>query len=363
MAKSPSYEDLQQRIEALEKEVTEHHAIKKALKESQSQLKKTNKALRKKVAERKQAEERYRFLYEFAPISLSEVDCSYLKEHLDLLKKEGVEDFRSYFATNPQALAECAQKTRMVSVNAATVQAFKAGDKKELLDNTSKKSIGGSPGSFRDGIIAYAEGKESFECEIPAQTVGGETRFFFHKWTYAPGKEKQRKRIIGALVDITKTKQVEQALKEKQRDLEAQNIRLQEMNAALKVLIENREKDKTELEEKVLDNVKGLASPILASLKRSNLDLRQRTCVEMLEIALEEIVAPFLHTLSQKHTDLTRTEVVVANLVREGKSTRKIAEILNVSKRSIDTYRTNLRKKLGIGNKKVNLRSYLLSLQ
>jgi DNA-binding CsgD family transcriptional regulator len=66
--------------------------------------------------------------------------------------------------------------------------------------------------------------------------------------------------------------------------------------------------------------------------------------------------------LSSKYLKLTPTEIRVANLVKEGKTTKDIAEIMNLAKKTIDSYRENIRRKLGLKNKKTNLRTHLLSV-
>ena len=61
--------------------------------------------------------------------------------------------------------------------------------------------------------------------------------------------------------------------------------------------------------------------------------------------------------------NLTHTEVKVAEMIKEGRTNKEIADIMGLSKRTIDTHRENIRKKLGIINKKANLKTHLLSLQ
>jgi DNA-binding CsgD family transcriptional regulator len=55
-------------------------------------------------------------------------------------------------------------------------------------------------------------------------------------------------------------------------------------------------------------------------------------------------------------------ELQVANLIRQGKTSKEVARLLNLSIRTVDSYRDSIRKKLGLKNKKVNLRTYLASL-
>ncbi len=163
--------------------------------------------------------------------------------------------------------------------------------------------------------------------------------------------------------DITEMKRKEKELAEKEAELRTKAKNLEEVNTALRVLLKRREEDKGELEEKVLSNVKELVVPYIERLKKTTLDTNQMSCVDILESNLKEIVSPFSCKLSSKYLGLTPTEIRVANLIKNDKTTKEIAEIMNVSERTVDTHRDHIRKKIGIKRKKVNLRTYLLSLQ
>ncbi len=162
--------------------------------------------------------------------------------------------------------------------------------------------------------------------------------------------------------EIQDRKQAEQALREREKELEIKTGNLEEANTALKVLIRKRDEDRVELEEKVLSNVKELVVPYLEKLKKSGQDDRQETYLSILESNLNDIISPFLRKLSSKYLNLTPTQIQIANLVKEGKTTKEIAELLASTRWAVDFHRNNLRKKLGLTNKKANLRTYLLSL-
>ena len=126
-------------------------------------------------------------------------------------------------------------------------------------------------------------------------------------------------------------KRAEEALKQSNEELIAQTCSLETLNNALTVLLDRRDKDKQALEEKVVANVKELVLPYVETLKRSRLDARQATCVSIVESSLQEIVSPFLRKLSTEYQGLTPKEIQVAALVKQGKTTKEIAGLFNVS--------------------------------
>jgi len=153
-----------------------------------------------------------------------------------------------------------------------------------------------------------------------------------------------------------------EAIKERQQELEIRTLELEETNAALKILIELREAGKRELEEKVLANVKTLVDPYLRKLRENDLSPTQNIYLQILESNLADITAPFLRNLAMKYTGLTPKEVQVAVLVKDGKNTKQIAQIIDTTVRAVEFHRHSLRDKLNLRNKKANLRTFLMAL-
>lgn len=152
-------------------------------------------------------------------------------------------------------------------------------------------------------------------------------------------------------------------LKTKRRKLAMKAKQLIQLNSALKVLLKQRDADKKELEEKVTLNIKELVIPHLEKLKLRKLDQKSQLDLKIVESNLINIISPFAHKLSSKFLGLTHKEIQIANMIKEGKDTKEIAEFMNVSQSAIKLHRYHLRKKLCLIDQKVNLRSYLSSLR
>jgi len=178
---------------------------------------------------------------------------------------------------------------------------------------------------------------------------------------------------IGTITDITDQKKAEKALmkahaeleqrvKERTRELEINTQNLRETNIAMKVLLKKREEDRKDIEYNVLSNVKKLIDPYFDKIRKTKLDSRQKAFLNIMESNLQEITSQFARKISIGDLNLTPTEIQIANMIRHGNSSKEIAGFMNVSKRTVDAHRRNIRKKIGLDQKRANLRSYLLSL-
>ena len=199
-------------------------------------------------------------------------------------------------------------------------------------------------------VTAIRKDGTTFPCEIQARQT-----------TYHG-----RSVRIASCRDITDRIKAQKIIQKEKTDLKKEILKrtvdLKETNTALNVLLKKRERDKTDVEEKVIFNVKVMIEPYLKKLKKSMLNDKQMIYLNILESNVKEIISPFGQTLSSRLISLTPTELKVANLVKQGKTTKQIAVLSNVSPETISCHRKNIRKKLNLTEKKTNLRTSLSSL-
>lgn len=170
-------------------------------------------------------------------------------------------------------------------------------------------------------------------------------------------------KVVVGFRDITELMQVHNELQAMNSELEqrvaARTSELHESNVALTVLLKKREEDRKILGEQVLSNTAHLVEPVLDRLRRTGLSDEQRTLIDILAANIKEVASPFANNFSSKLNRLTPAEIQVANLVKLGKRTKEIAEIMRLSPGTISIHRKNIRRKLELTHQKANLQTML----
>ena len=226
--------------------------------------------------------------------------------------------------------------------------------------DASKGSDAEDAGNVAQGIRNVIKGKVTeFLYDYPCHSRD-EKHWYYLRVIRMAGEGPIR--VVVSHEEITALKLAEEALKQSRETLMEQKQSLEEANIAMKVLLKQREQDRRDLEKKVLNNVKDLVLPYVEKLKNARLKPKDRTLVEIIDQHLQDIISPLLQRLSNASLILTPQEMQVAALVKDGRTSQEIADILNVAETTINFHRKNLRIKFGLRNKRTNLRSYLLTL-
>ena len=154
--------------------------------------------------------------------------------------------------------------------------------------------------------------------------------------------------------DITELRKTEEALQEKNKELERKNIALTEV-------LEQIEQRKQQIKNDVISNVDDLLIPILEQLmsKGSKVDLQY---LNLMKCYLENLTSSFGRKITQKSLGLTPREIQIGNMIKRGLTSKEIASLLNISLNTVGRHRYSIRKKANITNKNMNLNTFLQDL-
>lgn len=197
--------------------------------------------------------------------------------------------------------------------------------------------------------------------EMTWKRKSGEQKYSIISPQVLPGAEDGASGSFAIITDITAKKKAENAVRRREKELQNKNAQLEEMNTALRTLVNLREHDKSEIENRISANLQQLVAPLVEKLQSSGLNDRQKIYTKLLSAYLDEITSSFNQIPPPHLLVLTPAEIEVANLVKHGRSTKEIASLVNISARTVDMHRLNIRRKLGLHKKGTNLRSFLLS--
>jgi len=154
--------------------------------------------------------------------------------------------------------------------------------------------------------------------------------------------------------DITRQKTAVLELEKKKKEAEDANI-------ALKVMLDQHTRTKESVEEQISIKLQELVSPYLNLLRQSPVNEKQAETIRIIAAHIDSITHQFSPKARKIILKLSPRESIITDLVRQGKTSKDIAEILHIGLRTVETYRNNLRKKLGINKKKISLRTYLIT--
>ena len=313
----------------------------------QIELEMQNDELRRTQLKLIESRDKYHVLYEFAPVGYFTLDEKALIQQVNL--------------TGADLLG--LPRSKLINTNFSRFILPDVQDNfyfhcKRLFESRTKQTChlklvkpGGTLFDARLDSIAVKD--DVAACRLIRTAVADVTELLQAKKVLQEAHDDLGKQVAAQTLDL---KAVNQELKMKASGLS-------ESNTALRVLLKQRETDKVELEERILLNSKLMISPYLTKLKnRRGLGNKEKAYLDIIESNLNELISPFIRSISDKFFKLTPTELQVINLIRQGKTTKEIAETMNLATSTIDFHRYNIRKKIGIKNKQMNLATYLSSL-
>lgn len=303
-----------------------------------------------------------RFLREKGRIVGASVVAYNIDEHKHTYQalKESEERFRRLVETMKEGLVilDDTGKITYVNKHLEETSGYRA---EELVGRTIDEFLSPEASQLiRDRLFGEnRDSQASFEMTWHRKT--GETRYSIVSPQVLDDSQGVQKSSFAIITDITSKKETENALRQRERELENYSLKLEEMNTALRKLLKVREEDKHDIERNVSSNLKQMVNPLIERLKASGLNQRQRHYLDLVSRNMEDVTAAFDKHFASQLLALTPIETEVANFVRYGYTTKEIASMMHLSPRTVDMHRMNIRRKLGLHRRGTNLRTYLMS--
>ena len=209
-------EELKKHLEGMIKE----RATK--LKQEMIEKAKTKEKLKSSTVLLHDNETRYRTIFETANVSIWEEDFTELKVAIDAVKAQGVADFRYYLEKHPEFVEQAVKLIKILNVNNETLKMYGAQSKEELLASLDRIFVSESLHTFKEALIAIAEGKRTFEAEEITQNLQGERVDVLLKLSI-PVSNESFGHILISIMDITERKKAQEELINHQKHIKLVN--------------------------------------------------------------------------------------------------------------------------------------------
>ncbi|WP_019832736.1 sensor histidine kinase [Sphingomonas sp. PR090111-T3T-6A] len=164
------------------------------------------------------SEYRFRNLFEAMAVSFWEIDFNAVGAMFLPLRDQGVADLRSYLATRPAFVREMMEATRVLDVNAKTLEMFGAAAKDEIVGHgTARYWPEENYPVFVDSLVATLEKQPSFVRETALIDHHGNRLDVMFTVAWSPDTRKRGVVTLGVL-DITDRLNAERRLQQIQAD-------------------------------------------------------------------------------------------------------------------------------------------------
>lgn len=215
---------------------------------------------------------------------------------------------------------------------------------------------------FTSGKFRTSTWGQAADIKVSGNKIGAVEIYYLEEQPErdeGPFLEEERD-LLNALAErlgkVVERKKAEESLREYAAQLKDQRSLLEQKTLALSELIEHMERTKNKTKEDIARNVEEFITPILKKLKLKG---ASRKYLDLLQHHLAELTASFGQKITRKRARLSPRQIEIAGMIKGGLSSKEIAELLDISYTTVDKHRRDIRKKLGISRKKVNLTSFL----
>jgi len=245
-----------------------------------------------------------------------------------------------------------------------------------FISNNIQERLGYSPQDFYDdpffwskqihpddserisARLAELDNKGTLTYEYRFRLKNGKYVWLFDELSVMRDDKGEIGGLIGSLFDITDRKEAESRLRETADQLRVEQAALSEKNIALKEILNHIERERKDYKRQICYDVEKAIKPLMGRLKAIAGKGKEKE-IESLELSLKSILQRDIDVFRDRFSRLSPRELEICQLIKQGKSSKQISQILSLALVTVHKHRELIRKKLGLTNKNINLSSYL----
>ncbi|MBU0485295.1 MAG: PAS domain S-box protein [Proteobacteria bacterium] len=277
------------------------------------------------------------------------------RKRAEILLRKQEQEFRTLAENSPDNISRYDREGRFLYLNEKLADFLRINSGEVLGKNRTEIRPDESYSDYFAMMMKAMETDTILEMELEIPDREKEV----HLIRFVPEHD-EHGRVIGAFAfgrDISDYLQNKRTLRRQQEELAANK-------AALSVLLDHTRQSETEIQKNVLATLENMVIPYLDEAMEAVTE--NATASVALQAALDclrQVTSPYAKKIASPEVGLSPRELQIADLVKQGLTTKDIAGRFNLAVGTVEFYRDRIRKKLKIKNKKANLRTYLLSMQ
>lgn len=154
----------------------------------------------------------YEAMFDLAPVSLWLEDYSEVRTLFAQWRDAGVSDLRTFLRADPQRVAECSQRIRLLQVNRRTLELFGADSLEHLVANLHKVFRDDMFDQHVEELAQLWDGRPRFSSLTVNYTLGGQRLDILLNGTVLPGHEATWDRVLLSIEDVTERARAQRRL-------------------------------------------------------------------------------------------------------------------------------------------------------
>lgn len=165
-------------------------------------------------------------------------------------------------------------------------------------------------------------------------------------------------RVDGIFSDTTAIKESQEEIKKANEELTLKHQELLEKNIALKSVLDHIEEDKKRFQHDICSNIEDISKPIIEKLRRRQVNLTAKE-IDIFEDNLQSFIEIGVDRFKADFSKLSPREIELCEGIRNGLTSKELADKHNIAVETVHKHRESIRKKLNLKNRNINLSIYL----